>query len=110
MMKRNTHPKGYERGAIGVDDDRTTTSSRIPAATPTMTSVRRWYKQDPRDISTEEFKRACDPWSLDTWAPGAIKGQGGTRKATPVVGTGPVDAYSKTYKGAAEELRQTECG
>jgi hypothetical protein len=52
----------------------------------------------PRDISTAEFRRACDPGDHDTWKPGVVsrsgkpryapKGDGGTRQVSAASPTG----------------------
>jgi len=54
-----------------------------------------------RDISTEEFKRACDPWDHDTWKPGPVS-RGGAPRYAPKgnAGTKPVSAASPSGKYA----------
>ena len=55
-----------------------------------------------RDISSEDLKRACDPWSQDTWKLGPIKQGSSPPRYAPKgdAGTKPPSAASASGKYA----------
>jgi len=65
--------EGWRRGAKGIDGNKG--SDFLTRKAPYEDGAKR------HDISTEEFKRACDPWDHDTWKPGPVSRGGPPRYA-----------------------------
>jgi hypothetical protein len=63
-------------------------------------------KESVRDLSTKEFKQACDPWDEPTWKPGKLPhtGDSATRyapkKPGPMKNSDLDDGYEPTGKYA----------
>ena len=55
--------EGWKRGAMGIDGNK---------GADFLNRGKDDGQKAARDISTEEFKRACDPWDHDTWKPGKV--------------------------------------
>ena len=59
--------EGWKRGAMGIDGNK---------GADFLNRGKDDGNKSARDISTEEFKRACDPWDHDTWKPGKLHHRG----------------------------------
>ncbi len=64
--------EGWKRGAMGIDGNK---------GSDFLNRAKDDGNKAARDISTEEFKRACNPWEHDTWKPGKVSSGGSPRYA-----------------------------
>ena len=65
-----------------------------------------------RDISTREFKQACNPWDEPTWKPGPVKQGNSPPRYAPKgdAGTKSPEAYEPTGKYAKKGGRGQRSG
>ena len=92
--------EGWKRGAMGIDGNK---------GADFLNRGKDDGNKAARDISTEEFKRACDPWDHDTWKPGKVssggppryapKGNAGTKSPSAASPSGKYAKKGGTGKG-----------